>query len=284
MSGEALSIDRRQFGALVLTCALALVPTHLIMSGAVVLGFASLSAGGVAETGAPRAKPPQKQGAGPEAPPEATALRVRPPETAAFGRVSAFDPHAFRTLLPMAFAFFCALVILLAGLSLAHAAAVPVVIGAAGPARAWAAVAARLAPLLLTTLQSVPLIALGTLLFALPGVVLAVGFAFAMPVVMTEGLSGRAALERSWVLSRGRRAQIFALLLLLVFCMALGTWASLLVPVGHFRALVSGVVRLLMVPLPLLGLVLLHQRAVSTSAGSPPPDSSARGSPGSLRP
>ena len=284
MSAGALSIDRRQFSALVLTCALALVPTHLIMSGAVVLGFASLSAGGVAETGAPRAKPGEKQGAGPDTPPEAAALRVRPPETAAFGGVNAFDPHALRTLLPMAFAFFCALVILLAGLSLAHAAAVPVVLGGAGPARAWAAVAARFEPLLRTALQSVPLIALGSLLFALPGVLLAVGFALAMPVVMSEGLSGRAALERSWVLSRGRRAQIFALLLLLLFCMALGTWVSLLAPVGHLRALISGAVRLLTVPLPLQGLVLLHQRAVSTSAGSPPPGSSARGSPGSLRP
>ena len=282
MSAGALAIDSKQFGALVLTCALALVPTHLVMSGAVVLGFASLSAGGVAETGAPAASPPQKEGAAPATPPEASPLRVRPPGTAAEGGVSAFDPHAFRTLLPMVFAFFCALVVLLAGLFLAHAAAVPVV--GAAPTGAWAAVASRLEPVLRTGLRSIPLIALGTLLFVVPGVVLAVGFAFAMPVVMSEGLSGRAALERSWALSRGRRAQIFALLLLIVFFLALGTWASMLAPVGPWRALVSGAVRLFTVPLPLLGLVVLHQRALSTSAGSPRPDSSARGSPGSPRP
>ena len=49
MFGEALSIYRRQFGALVLTCALVFLPANLLMSGAVMLGFASLSAGGVAD-------------------------------------------------------------------------------------------------------------------------------------------------------------------------------------------------------------------------------------------
>ena len=133
----------------------------------------------------------------------------------------------------MIVALLFALAILVAGLSLGHAAVVPLVLGtAAGPARAWAVAASRMKELIRTALVRVPLVALGMLFGVVPGAVLAMGFAFAMPVVICEGLWGRAALDG---------------------------------------------------PLPLVGLVLLYQR-VSTSAGSPPPDSSARGSPGSLRP
>lgn len=155
-----------------------------------------------------------------------------------------------------------ALAILLAGLSLAHAAVVPVSMGTAkGPARAWALVASRLTALIWTGLQSVTLVALGMLFFVVPGVVLAVGFAFAMPVVMTEGLSGRKALERSWALSRGHRATLFGMLVLIVFFTVLGSLVSMLAPVGPWRAVVSGAVRLLTYPLPLVALVLLYAQA-----------------------
>ncbi len=288
MFSEALSIYFQKFPALILTCALALVPSSLVMSGAVVLGFATLSEGGVSDRHAPHGPPaptanpspsPEKTPA-----PEASAMRMQPAAPAATGEIT-WGPHLIRTLLPMTFALFCAVLVLLTGLSLAQAALTPLALhGASGPARAWAVVASRFPALIWTALQSVPLIALGTLLFALPGIVLAVGFAFAMPVVMAEGLAGRAALERSWVLGRGRRAQIFALLLLLGVFIALGTWVSTFLPVGPWRAVVSGAVRLITLPLPLLWLVLLYQRAVSTSAGSPLLDSSARGSPGTPRP
>lgn len=292
MIAGALSIYRRQFGALVLTCALALVPANLVMAGAVVLGFASLGTGGGAETRTHAEQIQQKRSDLRDSPPEPgeSAGRMQQLGREAFGgdavsAGSAFDPGVLRTVLPMAFALLFAVAVLVAGLSLAHAAVVPVVLGtAAGPARAWAAVAARLHALIWTSLLNVPLLALGMLLFVVPGLVLAVGFAFAMPVVMSEGLSGRAALERSWALSRGLRARIFGMLALIIFFTALGSWVSMLAPVGPWRAAIAGAVRLFALPLPLAGLVLLYQRALSTSAGSPRPDSSARGSPGSLHP
>lgn len=287
MLSEALSIYRRRFGALVLTCALALLPASLLMAGAVTLGLAGLGAGGLAEAPTHTGEIRQKQRDLREAPPapEDSAARTRQLGREAFEGGSAFDPGALRTLLTLALASFCAALLLLAGLWLAHAAATPLVLGTAGgPAQAWAAVAPRLGALVGTALLGVPLVALGTLFLLAPGLVLAVGFALAMPVVMTEGLSGRAALERSWALSRGRRGPILGMLALVAVFLALGSLLSMLAPAGPWRAVVAGALRLLAVPLPLAGLCLLYRRAVSTSAGAPPPDSSARGSPGSLRP
>ena len=47
---QSLSLYRRHFGALVFTCAVALLPANLLAAGAVVFGLASLNSGGVAET------------------------------------------------------------------------------------------------------------------------------------------------------------------------------------------------------------------------------------------
>jgi hypothetical protein len=55
-------------------------------------------------------------------------------------------------------------------------------------------------------------VGLGFLLFLIPGIILGVGLALAMPAVVLEpGLSPSAALSRSWELTRGARWRIFGL-------------------------------------------------------------------------
>jgi hypothetical protein len=88
------------------------------------------------------------------------------------------------------------------GLFLAQTALLPVVAGCSRPADAWAAVAARSRLLLGTTALAILLIVVGLAFFAVPGLILAVGFSFAGPVVLAEGSAGCGALERSWRLMR----------------------------------------------------------------------------------
>jgi len=61
MLAEAFALYRRHFGALVLTCALALVPANLLAAGAVLFGIASLGSAGVAEAQTTHAEQVQKK-------------------------------------------------------------------------------------------------------------------------------------------------------------------------------------------------------------------------------
>ncbi len=102
------------------------------------------------------------------------------------------------------------------------------------------------------------------------------GFSFAIPVTIVERLSGRAALERSWSLCRGRWGALLGIWILIAIFTLLASASVVIAPAGPLRSLVAGFVRLVTYPLPLVALVLLYQRAISTSAESPRPDSSAR--------
>jgi hypothetical protein len=55
-------------------------------------------------------------------------------------------------------------------------------------------------------------VGLGLLLFVVPGVLLAIRWAVATPIVMLEGLSARAAMRRSQELVRGHRKAVFVVL------------------------------------------------------------------------
>jgi hypothetical protein len=265
MLAEALAIYHRHLGALILTCALALVPANVVMAGAVIFGLAGMRAAGVAEAPTLPGQTQPKQEDQPENPPPA--LEDRTARLRVLGHqknehANAVNAESLEPILPVAYRLLISVVILLAGLTLAHAAVVPLVLGkATGPARAWAVVACRIHALVWTALIGVPLVALGALCFLLPGIALAAGFAFAIPVTLCEGVSGRAALERSWALCRGRWAPVLGMMAL-ILALTVGAWAlSLLAPPGPSRALISGAARLFAYPLPLVGLVLLYQRA-----------------------
>src|SRR5207245_9132284 len=96
----------------------------------------------------------------------------------------------------------------------------------AGPAHAWAVVASRIGALFGTGLLGAVLVALGAVFFLLPGLVLAAGFSLAPPLVILEGISGRAARERSWRRLGGRCAQAFPFWALLVVFSALASAAA----------------------------------------------------------
>src|SRR3954468_6682836 len=109
MLGPALALYGKHFGALVLTCALALVPASLVATGAVAFGVASLGSTGVAETQTTQAEQVQE---------EQRDLREKPPASVedrdarprqlgqeALERRSAFDVRTyFRNLIPIAYA------------------------------------------------------------------------------------------------------------------------------------------------------------------------------------
>jgi len=264
---QALALYGRHFGSLVLTCAVALLPANLLAAGAVVFGLGALGSGGIAETQTHSEQIQQKQQDLRDKPPVST--EARDERTRQLGREAieggaAFDArHIFGNLLPFAYATAIVAGLLLAGLFLAHAAAVPLVLTfverkTAGPAHAWAVVASRIGPLFATGLLGAALVALGAVFFILPGLVLAAGFSLAPPLVIREGLSGRAALERSWDLLRGRWAWALLFWALIVVFSVLGSAAADLLPPGPWRPAASTLIRVLLYPLPLTGLVLLY--------------------------
>src|SRR5438067_5839207 len=262
MLGRALSFYGKHFGAVLLTAAVALVPANLLMAGAVTYGLASMGAGGTAEarTHTQEVREKQRNPEGPAPTPEQSNTRARE----ALEGGSEFNADPLRYIAPLAYAVVIIVALLSAGLALAHAALVPLVldlsVGAVtGPGRAWAVVASRFGAVASTTILGIGLVALGSLFCIVPGLVLALGFSFAIPVTLLEGLSGRAALERSWALMKGGRwLPVLLMLVLLALFTAAGSGAALLLPTGPWRIFVSALVRVVGYPLPLIGLVLLY--------------------------
>jgi len=83
---------------------------------------------------------------------------------------------------------------------------------------------ARFFPILGLAILSSIVIGLASLLLLVPGVMLAVRWAVALPVCVVEGLGPIASMERSAVLTRGHRWKVFAILLLMVIIGALAGW------------------------------------------------------------
>ncbi len=290
MLAQALSVYRRHFGALVFTCALSLVPANLIAAGAVVFGLASFGAGGVAETRTPSQELSEKQRELQEKPPptadardERASLLKR--EAFSRGQTTTVALPSLRGLLPIAYATAIVAALLLVGLFVAHAAIVPLVLerraASAGPEQACAVVGSRIGAVLGTGVVAALLVALGALFLVVPGLVVAVGFSLAPSIVVCQGISGREALERSWRLMGGHWGEaLFWWILILVFSVLASAVAGAMPP-GPWRPVSSTLVRVILYPLPLVGLVLLYRKSVSTFAGFPRRDSSARESAGS---
>jgi hypothetical protein len=266
----ALSLYRRHFAALTLTCAVALLPASLLATGVVSFGLGALGSDGVAEARTHTEQIQQKQQDLREKPPASTEARderTRQLGREAFEGGTAFDLRLlYGNLLPIAYATAMVAALLLAGLFLAHAAAVPLVLGfskgeAVGPAHAWAVVGSRIGSLAATGLLGAALVALGAIFFILPGFVLAAGFSLAPSLVILERISGRAALERSWQLLRGRWAQALLLWLLIVVFSVVASAVAVVLPAGPWQPVVSTAVRIVLYPLPLTGLVLLYLEA-----------------------
>ncbi len=259
MFAQALAVYRRHFVALVLTAGLALLPASALVGGAWVMG---LSAATEQEAGPP---------AGDENAPPRPAAGTLDPQRAP----DAHQPEARRAdsiqlqlskLRPLALALLLGAGALLAATLLALAAVVPVVLGvASGPSQAWALVGARFGCLLATGTLSLALTLLGGCFLVVPGAVLAVGFAFAMPVAMVEGLRGHQALERSWMLMRTEWPSVLAVVVLYLAVLVAGSLgARALIGPGLGQLVGAAVLRMLLLPLAMVALVLLYLRARAT--------------------
>lgn len=253
MFSQALSLYRRHFRALLLTAALAVLPGTVLMGGALVFGIASLRAANVvSDAGRPES--------------DEAVFRLRQPVTRASAE-TALDALPLHALLPVAYAIFIAVAILIAMLTLAHAALVPVILDTregrtCTAGRAWAVVASRFGAIVWTGLLGVITVAVASLFFVLPGVVLAIGFAFAVPAALLEGVSGREALERSWSLTRRSWLPVTGALACIAAITAVACVIAIAPPGGAWRLVTAGIVAAIAYPVPLAALVLLYHRAV----------------------
>jgi len=199
---ELGAVVRGRCAAVMLTAALPLLPAYLVGGGVAYVA----SARSETRLGEPTGRGPvaQRRGefgerGGPGDVPSQSATDLR-------REMLRRDPHPSQGLSWLTLSFLAgwaaAFVLLTIGLFLAQTALLPVVAGCSRPSEAWAAVAVRLRLLLGTTALAIVLIVVGLAFFALPGLVLALGFSFAGPVVLAEGSAGCGALERSWRLMR----------------------------------------------------------------------------------
>jgi len=177
-----------------------------------------------------------------------------------------------------------ALPLLIAAQLLSHAALVPLVGdralgGNMGPGRAWLAVGLHPGSILWTATLSTLATLVGFLFCLLPGILAAVGFALAMPVVLLEGRRGTDALRRSWrlmavewprvvgmwLVAIGGMTVLMVPMSLLSFHLAsdptvtfglLSSWRGIALPISQIA------LSLLLYPLPVIGttLVYLHAR------------------------
>jgi len=125
----------------------------------------------------------------------------------------------------------------------------------------WMLLFRRLGKLLSAVIPAAFLVALGFVLFVIPGLVLGLLFAFVSPVVLIEGIGGRAALERSVALVRSDWLRVT--LLVLVFGILRGVaqlLASALIPQTAIFAssLFGDLITMVLLPVPVLGMVLLY--------------------------
>jgi hypothetical protein len=133
--------------------------------------------------------------------------------------------------------------------------------GNAGWREVWMLLFRRLGLLLSALVPAAIVVAVGCVFFLIPGLVCALFFAFVSPVVLIEGIGGRAALERSTTLVRSDWLRVA--LVLLAFALVRGiaqVIGSALVAPGSifFGSLLSDLVTMVLLPVPVLGAVLLY--------------------------
>lgn len=133
--------------------------------------------------------------------------------------------------------------------------------GNAGWPEIWTLLFRRLGLLLSAVIPAAIVVAIGCVFFVIPGLVCALFFAFVSPVVLIEGIGGRAALERSTDLVRSDWLRVA--LVLLAFALVRGVaqiiGGALVAPGSIFIAsLLSDLVTMVLLPIPVLGAVLLY--------------------------
>lgn len=133
--------------------------------------------------------------------------------------------------------------------------------GNAGWREVWMLLFHRLGPLLTAVIPAAIVVAFGFVMLFVPGLVLGLLFAFVAPVVLIEGLRGRAALQRSaqLVSSDWLRVALMIIVVAVLRFAAVGL-SSLFIPrtALFVSSLVGDLVTMVLLPLPILGTVLLY--------------------------
>ncbi len=122
---------------------------------------------------------------------------------------------------------------------------------------AFAAVKKRLHPVLGTTLLTSLLIFFGLLLLIIPGIIFMILYSLTMPVVMMEGISGRAAMRRAKQLAkRNLRTLIFTTLIQfgipIMASIIIGVWLSAYAQGGQLSPILQRINELLRTPVSVL--------------------------------
>ena len=125
----------------------------------------------------------------------------------------------------------------------------------------WMLLFRRLGKLLSAVIPAAIVVTLGCLFFVIPGLVLALFFAFVSPVVLIEGLGGRAALERSTTLVRSDWLRVALVLMSFAVVRFVAQLVAniFVAPTAIFvGSLLSDLFTMVMLPIPVLGTVLLY--------------------------
>jgi hypothetical protein len=125
----------------------------------------------------------------------------------------------------------------------------------------WMLLFRRLGMLLSAVVPAAIVVAIGFVFFIIPGLVLGMLFAFVSPVVLIEGIGGRAALERSTTLVRSDWLRVTLVVLVFGLLRAVAqVVAGALVPHSaiFLSSLFGDLITMVLLPVPVLGMVLLY--------------------------
>ena len=125
----------------------------------------------------------------------------------------------------------------------------------------WMLLFRRLGMLLSAVVPAAIVVAIGFVFFIIPGLVLGMLFAFVSPVVLIEGIGGRAALERSTTLVRSDWLRVTLVVLVFGLLRAVAQMvAGLLIPHSaiFLSSLLGDLITMVLLPVPVLGMVLLY--------------------------
>ncbi len=229
--GEAFQLYRAHAKPLLVTCALLFVPAAIInsMARAAILG-------------------------------PTLALAASPdPAGALAGTLSVYMLGLLGTLVTAFFLY--GIIVPLTNGALTIAAADRILGGRAEWREVWMLLFRRLGKLLSAVVPAAIVVTIGCVFFVIPGLILALLFAFVSPVVLIEGLGGRAALERSTTLVRSDWLRVaLVLITFAVVRFVAQLVASIFVaPTAIFvGSLLGDLFTMVMLPIPVLGTVLLY--------------------------
>ena len=229
--GQAFQLYRAHAKPLLITCALLFVPAAIVnsLARAAILG------------------------------PTLAIAASADPAGALAGTLSVYLLGVLGTLVTAFFLY--GIVIPLTNGALTIAAADRILGGHAEWREIWMLLFRRLGTLLSAVIPAAILVTIGCVFLVIPGLILALLFAFVSPVVLIEGLGGRAALERSITLVRSDwlRVALVLMTFAIVRFVAQLVAGIFVAPTAIFvGSLLSDLFTMVMLPIPVLGTVLLY--------------------------